>query len=77
MPELVESQVHANGKTFVLLSQILLQQAIIDTEERVYYTNSGISFEGMERSFLIDLNERNIRRVLVALKRNNWLDSFS
>lgn len=57
LPALVESKVHANKETFIPLSQIpwSLQQAIIDTEDRGFYTNPGISFEGTARSFIIDL----------------------
>jgi membrane peptidoglycan carboxypeptidase len=57
LPNLVESEVHANGETFIPLSQIpqLLQQAVIDTEDRSFYKNPGISFEGTGRSLIIDL----------------------
>jgi membrane peptidoglycan carboxypeptidase len=57
LPNLVESEVHANGEIFIPLSQIpqLLQQAVIDTEDRSFYKNPGISFEGTGRSLIIDL----------------------
>jgi membrane peptidoglycan carboxypeptidase len=58
--DLVGSEVHANGETFIPLSQIpqLLQQAVIDTEGRSFYKNSGISFEGTGRS--LDFSKQDI-----------------
>ncbi len=57
LPALVESKAHTNRETIVPLSQIPkpLQQAIIDTEDRSFYTNPGISIQGTGRSLIRDL----------------------
>ncbi|VBB08282.1 transglycosylase [Lucifera butyrica] len=57
LPELVKSNVQEHGSVWVPLSQIpqALQEAIIDTEDRSFYTNPGISFAGTARSLVIDL----------------------
>ena len=54
----IESKLSAQGGTYVPLSQIPLplQQAVIDVEDRSFYANSGVSFEGTMRSVVTDLN---------------------
>lgn len=48
---------HRHGDPFVPLSAIapMLPQALIATEDRSFYTNIGISPEGIARSLLVDL----------------------
>lgn len=57
LPVLIESKLHAQGQTYVPLSDIpySLQRAIIDTEDQRFYSNPGVSIEGIIRSILRDL----------------------
>jgi penicillin-binding protein 1A len=57
LPELVKTKAQARGEKYLPLSQIpqMLQLAVIDTEDRTFYSNPGISFEGTGRSLLVDL----------------------
>lgn len=57
LPGLVKSRVEAHGGTWISPAQIpvSLQQAVIATEDRSFYTNLGVSFEGIARSVLVDL----------------------
>jgi len=57
LPERVRAELEARGGTWVPLEEIppALQQAIIATEDRSFYTNLGVSFEGIARSVLVDL----------------------
>lgn len=54
---LVQSEVGAHDASYVPLSRVplVMQEAVIDTEDHSFYTNSGISFEGIMRSLLSDL----------------------
>lgn len=60
LPELVKSNVSSHDVAYVSLTQVptVLQEAIIDTEDQSFYTNSGISIKGIGRSIIIDLISR-------------------
>lgn len=57
LPALVKSSASLHGTTYVSLSQVpvVLQKALIDTEDQSFYTNPGISFKGIGRSIITDL----------------------
>lgn len=57
LPTLVASKAQARGEIMVPLNQIpsALQQAFIDTEDRTFYSNPGISIAGTGRSLIVDL----------------------
>lgn len=62
LPERLVTRVHAIAAAhggFVSLKQIprFLQQAVIATEDRGFYHNAGISFEGIGRALLVDLEK--------------------
>ncbi|KJS14876.1 MAG: hypothetical protein VR69_15430 [Peptococcaceae bacterium BRH_c4b] len=63
LPVLIESKIHAQGETYVPLSKIPLplQHAVIDTEDRSFYTNPGVSFEGIIRSVVRDLSSESFQ----------------
>ena len=60
LPGRVRLELKNRGSHYVPLAQISpkLQQAIVATEDRTFYTNPGVSFEGMARAFWVDLQNR-------------------
>ncbi len=60
IPAQVQVQLRREGSTFVPLRQIplTLQDATIAVEDRSYWSNIGISFQGIGRAALVDLRTR-------------------
>ncbi|HWP96528.1 MAG TPA: transglycosylase domain-containing protein [Syntrophomonadaceae bacterium] len=81
LPTLVRSGVSSHGASYVSLSQVpkVMQEAIIDTEDHSFYTNCGISFEGIGRSLLSDLKsgkfEEGASTLTQQLVRQHYLSS--
>jgi membrane peptidoglycan carboxypeptidase len=57
LPARVQTQLAAEGSYYVPLDQIprTLQEATVSIEDRSFWTNIGISFEGIGRAALVDL----------------------
>lgn len=57
LPTIVAASVRRHGGTAVTLSQVSpwLPKALIATEDRSFYSNVGVSFEGVGRSLYVDL----------------------
>lgn len=58
LPAIVAQSVHRHGGRMLTVSQVSpwLAKALIATEDRSFYTNLGVSFEGVGRSFWVDLS---------------------
>lgn len=57
LPQKIHRELRAEGAPFVPLSAIApsLPEALVAVEDRTFYTNLGVSFEGIARSLLVDL----------------------
>ena len=57
LPQRVRSQLQAHGSRWVPLRGVApsLVKALLATEDRTFWTNPGVSFEGIARSVLVDL----------------------
>lgn len=58
LPARVQAEQKARGEPIVPLSQIApeLPKALIATEDNTFWTNVGVSFEGIARSLLVDVS---------------------
>lgn len=58
LPGVVQSRLQAHGGRYVPLAQIPepLQLAVVGTEDHSFYTNPGVSLEGILRSILVDFS---------------------
>ena len=58
LPARIKAEQKARGLQMVPLSQVApqLQAALIATEDRDFWTNIGVSFEGIARSLLVDIS---------------------
>lgn len=58
LPARIAAQQKARGEPMVPLSQISpeLPKALLATEDRTFYTNIGVSFEGIARSLIVDIS---------------------
>lgn len=57
LPTTIRAELRQNGSRYVPLSQmpLTLQEAVVATEDQTFWTNIGISVEGLARSFLTDV----------------------
>lgn len=62
LPQLVVMRENREGGRWTSLSQVSpwLPKALIATEDRTFYTNLGVSFEGIGRSLVVDLGTRQL-----------------
>jgi len=57
MPQVIHAELRARGETWVPLARIprIMKRAIVATEDQGFWTNWGISPEGIGRAVLVDL----------------------
>lgn len=57
LPAMVHSRLATHGDTYIPLAMmpLTLRDAVVATEDRSFWTNPGIDFEGIVRSALVDL----------------------